>query len=542
MLRIFANSESVNYFLEDMKEAHYFLPYITDLQFYREQRFKMFKKIIIRFFFIIISINYFTVNLCADERGILRLPRNWISWGGKESIDPARPTFFLPVNWILYETLAQPDERGRPKPLLAESWTSDNKCFSFKFKLRKNIFFHNNKPLKADDVVYTFQHLLDPDIGSPVASVLKIIDIKRFETPDDHTVIFNLKKSHADFPILLMHFMTGIIPKDSADNIAITGIGTGPYKLKKFDLNGITELISHDNYWKGRPGLKKIEIYNIQKSTIGIYALLDGKIDYLSEISSLQANFFRNDKNFIIHQLPVGKMHNLVMNTEISPFNNIYLRKALKLVVDRQEMIKVVLRDIGSIAYDHPVWPVDQYHLKLDLKQDIEKAKSYLKKAGYPNGIDLTLHVADVDTYMVAMGLTYKKMAQKAGVRIKLELHRNENYWNDVWMKVPFCGSFWIMRFADQILCESLLSEAKWNESFWKNSKFDQSIIDARKSIDINKRKQFYHKAQRIVAEEGGIIVPFFENTIRVISKNVKGVKKNEIDNFIDWFKISKPD
>ena len=92
------------------------------------------------FSFVLMTI-LFVFNTYGDDRGILRLPRNNLSWGGKESIDPASPTFFLPVNWILYERLVQPDKNGMAVPLLAEFWTSNSKCTKFTFYIRKNVQF-----------------------------------------------------------------------------------------------------------------------------------------------------------------------------------------------------------------------------------------------------------------------------------------------------------------------------------------------------------------------------------------------------------------
>jgi len=131
-------------------------------------------------------------------------------------------------------------------------------------------------------------------------------------------------------------------------------------------------------------------------------------------------------------------------------------------------------------------------------------------------------------------------MAKKAGIHVKLVLHHNDIYWSDIWMKKPFCGGYWLMRYADQILSESLQSGAKWNELFWENSKFDQLLIKARGTIDKKQRTKMYHDIQRLISQEGGIIVPFFEKTIRVLNAKVKGIGSNQMNHFIDWHVITK--
>jgi len=171
-----------------------------------------------------------------------------------------------------------------------------------------------------------------------------------------------------------------IVPENSVNTIESTGIGTGPFKLHKLDLNGTSVLLAYDNYWKGPPGLNKIEICNIKQTLNAVYALLDNKIDFVSELSLIQAGMFNNDKNFTVQHIPVGKLHDLVMNTKVAPFNDVNVRKAFKLVVDRQQMVELVARGQAIIGYDHPICSIDQYYLKLYLKQDIKKAKEYLKK------------------------------------------------------------------------------------------------------------------------------------------------------------------
>jgi len=475
----------------------------------------------------------------ASERGALRLAHVY-EWGGAESLDPASSKRFLPAILILYERLVRLGKDCNPCPDLAESWESDPTSRKFTFKLRQNVRFHNGKLMTAEDVVYTFKHILDPDVDSPVAAILNIIDAEAFETPNDHTVVFNLQKPHADFPLLLTHRQVRIIPEGSAATISKTGIGTGPFKLAEFDASGTTILVANDNYHGGQPGLRRIDIVSIVDKNAQVYALLDDLIDSVRNISSVQAQLFKENKEFTVQELPSGYLHNLVMNTTVAPFDDVRVRKAMKYVVDRQKMIDLVLRGHGKAGYDHPVFPNDPYNIKIDRPQDIEKARALLAEAGYHDGLDVELHVADVNAYMVIMAIVYKEMAAKAGIRVKIQFVPAKTYWDGIWIKVPFCGSHWAERTADQILSEACLSGAKWNESLWSNTQFDQLLSDARKEHDPGKRKAIYQEAQRLVAEEGGAIVPFFENTIRVLRSDIQGIPSDLSRDNIDWAHISK--
>ena len=474
----------------------------------------------------------------TSEHGVLRLAHIY-AWGGEESLDPASSKRFIPAILMLYERLVRLDKDRNPCPDLAESWESDSTSRKFTFHLRRNVRFHNGKPLTAKDVVYTFKHILNPDVGSPAASALNIIDAEAFETPNEHTVVFNLRKPHADFPLLLTHNQIRIISEGSAPTIGKTGIGTGPFKLAKLDVKGTTVLAANDDYHGGQPGLKRIDIVRIADKNAQVYAMLDDLIDSVSSISSVQAQLFEENKEFTVQELPNGLMHTLVMNTTVAPFNDVRVRKAMKYVVDRRKMIDLVLRGHGVAGYDHPVFPNDPYRLVLERPQDIEKARVLLAEAGYPDGLDVELYVADKNAYMVIMALVYKEMAAKAGIRVKIRFVPAKNYWDAIWKKVPFCGSMWDERTADQILSEAYLSGAKWNDSFWSNPQFDQLLSDARKEQYPEKRKVFYQEAQRLVVEEGGTIIPFFENTIRVLRSDIDGIPVDLSRDNIDWARVS---
>ncbi|MDM8515075.1 ABC transporter substrate-binding protein [Desulfobacterales bacterium HSG16] len=461
-------------------------------------------------------------------------------WDAHESLDPTSPTRFLPPIMLLYERLVRPDKNGNPSPCLAKSWMYDETGKKFTFKIRKNIRFHNGKPLTAHDVVYTFKHILDPDFDSPAAPALNIIDTRKFATPDTHTVIFSLKKPHFDFPVLLMHYMVRIIAEGSAETTAKSGNGTGPFKLIELDPRGVTKLAANEDYWGGKPRLKRIDVISMAGKDIQVNALLENKIDYVNGISYSQAHIIKENKNFTIQEAHASAWHGLVMNTSVSPFDDLRVRKAMKLVMDSEKMVSMILRGHGMPAYNNPVSPSDRYYMKLDTKPDIDKAKSLLALAGYPNGMNIELYVTDDDPFLTPIATAYAKMAEPAGIRIKINLMKPEKYWNSIWMKAPFHGTDWFERFADQILNEAFVSGAIWNDTFWSNPEFDQLLVNARMEKDFEKRKLWYHKAQKLVAEQGGAIIPFFPNSIRAFANTVYGIDPDYGDHNINWANVYK--
>lgn len=467
------------------------------------------------------------------QRGTLRLAHT-LEWAGKEVLGPASPVRFFPPVELLYNRLVRLDQRGRPAPDLAVSWEADATAQQWTFKLRQGVKFHDGRPFTSRDVLYTTRYVMNPDLESPGAAVLEIVDLAQLQAPDDYTVVFGLKQPHADFPLLLLHYSMYIIPDGIGDAIDTTGIGTGPFKLKQFAPDGTTIVVANDEYWDGKPGLEAIEMVGIADGEARTSALLADQIDY-NDIAPETAELVRRNENYVLNSLPAGRWLVMVMRADTAPFDDPKVRMAMKLVVDREAMVKTVLSGFGQVAGDHSVWPGDQYFLKIDRPQDIARAKQLLAEAGYPNGLDVTLYTSSIDSYMIPMTVAYKEMAALAGINVEIKQESADGYWNDIWMQKPFCCSSWGERQADQVLNEVYRSSASWNETFWNNAEFDSLLDQARRELDFEKRKAIYQQAQQLLADDGGAIIPFFTDDLSAAHKRVRGVDRR----YFDWARVT---
>ena len=109
-------------------------------------------------------------------------------------------------------------------------------------------------------------------------------------------------------------------------------------------------------------------------------------------------------------------------------------------------------------------------------------------------------------------------------INITVVREPNDGYWDNVWLKKPFCASYWDGRpTADQMLTVVYKSDAPWNESFWKRPDFDKLLLEARSELDAAKRKAMYHDLETMVHDDSGVILPMFNNTIDATSTKVKG-------------------
>jgi len=234
----------------------------------------------------------------------------------------------------------------------------------------------------------------------------------------------------------------------------------------------------------------------------------------------------------------VGTQHyTLPMNTTVAPFDDNNIRLALKHAIDREAIVKTVLRGHGKVGNDHPIAPSNQFY-SADLPQleyDPDKAKHYLKKAGHTS-FKVNLSSSDaafpgaVDT-----AILYKEHAKACGIDINVIREPSDGYWTDVWMKKPWSMCFWSGRpTEDWAFSLAYADDAHWNDTFWKNDRFNKLLREARTETDQNKRREMYYEMQKILRDEGGVIIPMFANHVWAVSEKIQHDEKVAANQSLD--------
>ncbi|MFQ5783995.1 MAG: ABC transporter substrate-binding protein, partial [Alphaproteobacteria bacterium] len=221
-----------------------------------------------------------------------------------------------------------------------------------------------------------------------------------------------------------------------------------------------------------------------------------------------------------------GTAHYTVpMRTDTPPFDNNHVRMALKLAVDRDALLKSVLRGHGVIGNDHPIGLSNRYHADNlpQRKYDPDKAKWHLKQAGL-SSLSVDLSAADAAFGgAVDAAVLYKEHAAKAGITINVIREPNDGYWSNVWMKKPWCMCYWGGRpTEDWMFSTAYAAGAPWNDTFWKNDRFNKLLLEARSELDEAKRRAMYVEMQSIVRDDGGVVVPMFNNYVFAMRQNVQ--------------------
>lgn len=445
--------------------------------------------------------------------------------GGESTdvLDPASytATYMQSVGYLWGNNLVELDQNAKAIPELAESWEAKPGATEWVFKLRKGVTFHNGKEMTAADVVYSINHHRGEDSKSGAAgSLTSITDIKASDT---HELTITLDSGNADLPYLVSDYHLMIMPEGSDPN---SGIGTGPFTIEAFE-PGVRALGKrNENYWKqGRGHVDTAEILVINDPTARTSALQTGSIHVMNRVDPKTVSLLERSPDIQIIDVPSAGHYCFPMRCDTAPFDNADLRLALKYAIDREDMVAKILRGFGKIGNDNPIPSFDPF-FSAEVPQrpyDPDKAKFHFEKSGVGGPVQLFISDAAF-TGAVDAAILFKEHAAKAGITIDVQRTPEDGYWSDVWMQKPFCGSYWGGRpTADLMFSIAYSSDAAWNESFWKREDFDKILIAARAELDEAKRTEMYHELQTMVVDDGGEIIPMFNNFLFAASKSLGG-------------------
>jgi peptide/nickel transport system substrate-binding protein len=431
-----------------------------------------------------------------------------------DSLDPGTLPHTMPqtCNQTLRSNLVEVNYKGEPIPELAESWEASPDAVTWTFKLRQGVEFHSGKTMDADDVVYSFNLHRGADTKSAAKGVVEpVTDIK---ADGKNTVIFTLREGNADFPFIASDYHIPIVPNGTTGKDFEKGVGTGPFILEAWE-PGVRFLAKRNpNYFKsGRPYFDEVEILHIEDVNARTNALKTGQIYVMNRSEPKTFHLLERVPGVQALKLEGARHYTIPMLTTIKPYDNNDVRLGLKYAIDREQMIKQVLQGYGYPGNDHPIPRNNRYFAKElpQRKYDPEKAKFHLKKAGMLDH-EFNLHAADAAfPGAVDAAVLIQESAAKAGIKIKVVREPDDGYWENVWIKKEWCMCYWSGRpTADWMFSIAYAADANWNDTHWKNDKFNKLLKEARAELDQKKRREMYVECQRIVRDDGATPCPAF--------------------------------
>ena len=468
------------------------------------------------------------------------------------------------INRDLFEGLLISDVDGKPSPGVAEKW--ENKDFKvWTFHLRKDAKWSDGTPVTAQDFVYSWQRLANPNTASPYASYLQyghivnIDDIIAGKKPitdlgvkalDDHTFEVTLSEPVPYFYKLLVHSSVSPVPRAAVEKFGekwtqpANIITNGAYKLKDWVVNERIVLERNTNYWdNAKTVINQVTYLPISSEVTDVNRYRSGEIDMT--YNNMPIELFQKLKKEIpneVHVDPYLCTYYYEINNQKAPFNDVRVRTALKLALDRDIIVNKVKNqgDLPAYSFTPPYTDgaklVEPEWFKWSQEKRNEEAKKLLAEAGYtaekPLTFDLLYNTSDL----------HKKLAIAAASIWKKNLGANVKLENQEWktfLDTRHQGNYdvsragWCADYNEPTsFLNMVLSDSSNNTVHYKSPAFDKLIADTLKVTDEAQRSELYSKAEQQLDKDSAIVPVYYYVNARLVKPWVDGYSgKDPMDN-----------
>ncbi|MBI3805892.1 MAG: peptide ABC transporter substrate-binding protein [Nitrospirae bacterium] len=452
----------------------------------------------------------------------------------------------------LMEGLAEYDPQLRPRPAIAQSWEVSPDGLRYLFHLREDVFWTDGKRVTAGDFEYSWKRLLDPKTASEYAYFLydlrgaaeynagetKDPDRVGVKALDEKTLQVDLKKPAVYFPSITTFTATFPLRRDLIEQYGERWtepahlITCGPFRLNEWRHEYRLTLDANDRYYGGRPALDRLVFYVVEEETT---ALTLYETDHLDRVALPPVAIPRYQHHPDYIHAPFLRGYYYGFNIERAPFNDVRVRRAFALAIDRNEIPKILKG--GEIPATS--WIPEGmfgYNPKIGLGFDPERAKALLAEAGHPSGAGLpTITLAfntDPTNRLIAENIQ-AQWKRNLGVSIELDNMEWKVYLKRLKEETPQIFRLgWGADYPDPDNFMNLFTSTSGNNySHWKNADYDRLISEAASEPDETKRRNLYDETQRILTERAAPMIPlFFAAQNLLIKPEIQGLQVNAMD------------
>ncbi len=517
---------------------------------------------------------------------------------GLETLEPVMSNSPQTI-WVLMnvmEGLVSYNSKNEIVPQIAKQWNISDDGLFYTFTINKNIKFHNDpcfpngvgRNVTAKDFKYCLERVNDPTTKTRGLWVFRdkikganefyeykakksdkeVKDISGIKVPDDSTLVIELTDAFAPFLSLLTMTYAFVYPKEAVDYygnaFSTHPVGTGPFIFKEWFLDKHLSLIKNPNYYekdingKNLPYLENVEITFTKSQETEFLDFLNGKYDYhepsseiIDAITDDNGNLIDSNKREykLVKQPWLNTVYLIMAQNEklpagkLSPFlNNKKLRQAINYAIDKERIVKFVLKNRGHAAYNGPL-PVGMPGFDTAVKgykYNLKKAKELLSEAGYPDGkgLSLTLYISN-DELQKNISIAIQEQLKDVGIDLKLEqvLQATLNTQQQQG-ELAFTRGNWGADYFDPENFMSLFYSKNIipfgpNKTGYSNPEIDKMYEKSIRITDFEERKKIYNEMERIVIEDAAWIYIYYNQKIYLLQNNVNGFFLDGLNNLI---------
>jgi peptide/nickel transport system substrate-binding protein len=434
------------------------------------------------------------------------------------------------VNINMFDSLLHKNAKLEYEPSLATSWRAISDT-QWEFKLRKGVKFHNGDTLTAQDVKYSFDRVLDQTKKSPqYGNVRAVKDVRIVDADTIHLV------TDKPFPLLLERLVFfPIVPKAHVEKVGDQAfgqsapVGTGPWKFVEWKKDQHIRLEAFDQHWRGRPAFKHLVIRAIPEISTQVAEMKTGGVDIMRNVSADHVPELKSHPLTHVSSAPILRVHYIELDMRSAPMDKKLVRQAANYAIDKQAVIQKLMGGLGqqvattvqpaAFGYDPEVKPYPY---------DPKKAKELLAQAGYPNGVDITLHSGFMEFRPVFEALA--QMLTEVGLRTTPRVWDAGPAWNKFYQTEGkatngYYGSWgnYSVFDADAVLHPLYHTEpGGWiGKHYTRVEGLDKLIDEARSTVDQARRKRIYSQIQRMIKEEAPAVFLWTQYDTLALSKKV---------------------
>lgn len=399
-------------------------------------------------------------------------------------------------------------------PDLAEDWEMSEDGMTYTFYLRdakwQNVPPVNGREVVAEDVVATMERIR----SLPGHQAYMLEAVESIEAKDDKTVVFKLKQPFSPFLMYMANHFMWILPKEAIDgeiDLTTQAIGSGPFILESWDqTTGEAKLKKNPDYFEeGLPYLDGVEFVRVPDQSARIAAFRTGQLEVLSNLSPEEMeNIKRTNPDVQVKRLIFATQTQVFMNMQKEPFNDLRVRKAISMAIDKESMVNTIF--VGG-EVSAPVNPsLGDWALPLEEREklqpyDPEQAKQLLAEAGYPNGFKTKLMVTDAyGEQLIRAAQWIAADLKEIGIEAEIEVTEYATYYTQKWPNLEYDMAVgWQTYFQepDEWLRSQLHTQGPKNWFGISDPELDKMLDQQRLILDQNERKEYVHEIQRYVLE-----------------------------------------
>lgn len=447
-------------------------------------------------------------------------------------------------------------------PGVAERWDISDDGKVYTFHIRENAKWSNGDPVTADDFVWSWQRALMPALGNQYAYSLFLLenaeayhkgDVEDFsevgvKALDDQTLEVTLNNPTAYFLQLLDHHSFYPVHPDTVlahgemdergtrwtrpENF----VGNGAFTIKEWSPNRVFSVEKNPNYWDAEQvSLQEVHFYPVQQSTTEERMFRAGQLHVTMELPISKRQVYKRAEHPALRAQPLFSTYMYMLNTQKPPLDDVRVRKALALSIDRKAITEHVTQGGQKPAFN--VTPPDPmgYTAEAELEYNIERARELLAEAGYPNGEGFPsveiLYNTHEDHQKIAV--TVQQMWKEA---LNVDITLQNQDWK-VYLSNKTAGNYEIARFAwggdyldPSTFLELFLTDGGNNDTGWGNERYDELLDLAVSTADREERYEHFQEAEAILVEEVPVIPVYTYNRNRLVHPSVKGWHGNVMD------------